>query len=526
MTTATAPASSPSTTKDAGPYAELCKLLYDAATLSAVNQLLNWDQETYMPHAAAGNRAEQQAILAALVHERKTSARLGELLAACEGDSALTKNAEFAANLREVRRDYDLATKLPADLVAELARTGSQAQEAWKQAREKSDFAAFAPWLEKMMSLTRRKAECYRVGSEGKGELYDHLIDEYEPGATAAQIEAIFTPLRASLTDLLNKVRASKTRVSTKVLNIPCDPADQHAFGQIVLKHMGFDLEAGRLDVTTHPFCSGFAPGDTRLTTRYRGEKFTDALYGTMHEAGHGLYEQGLPKLAANKFGPLFGQPLAESISLGIHESQSRMWENFVGRSRSFWKWAHPRIAKHLNKKFKSYTPKDLYLATNTTQPSLIRVEADEGTYNMHVMIRFEIERGLISGAIKVKDVPAEWNRRYKDYLGIDVPDDRRGCLQDVHWSFGLIGYFPTYTLGNLYAAQFWETIQQAIPDLDKQIAKGQFLELKEWLNTNIHRHGRRYLAGELCKKVTGKELSAEPLLRHLTSKAEAVYGI
>jgi len=527
--TATAAAPSSANASSSGPYAELCSLLYQSATVSAVSQLLGWDQETYMPPAAAANRAEQQATMAALVHERKTSPRVGELLAACESDSALTKSGtESAANLREIRRDYDLATKLPADLVADLARTGSQAQEAWKHAREKSDFAAFAPWLEKMMALTRRKAECY--GTPKGGELYDALLNEYEPGMTAAEIEKIFTPLRARLTELLQKVQASKTKVNTKILQTPCDPADQHKFGTKVLQHMGFDLEAGRLDVTTHPFCSGFAPGDTRLTTRYRDEKFTDALYGTMHEAGHGLYEQGLPKSAPttgkNKHGPLFGQPLAEAVSLGIHESQSRMWENFVGRSRSFWKWAHPQITKHLSKKFDKVTAKDLYLATNTTQPSLIRVEADEGTYNMHVMIRFEIERGLISGAIKVADVPAEWNKRYKDYLGIDVPDDRRGCLQDVHWSFGLIGYFPTYTLGNLYAAQFWETIQEQIPDLDKQIAKGKFLELKDWLNQNIHKHGRRYLASELCKKVTGKELSADPLLRHLTAKAEAVYGI
>ncbi|HYE62173.1 MAG TPA: carboxypeptidase M32 [Phycisphaerales bacterium] len=523
--TATAAAPSAASKDSTSPYGELCKALYDVATLSAVSQLLSWDQETYMPAAAAGNRAEQQAMLAALVHERKTSPRMGELLAACESDSALNKSgSESAANLREIRRDYDLATKLPAELVAELARTGSQAQEAWKHAREKSDFAAFAPWLEKMMALTRRKAEAY--GAPKGGELYDALLNEYEPGMTAAEVEKIFTPLRASLTELIQQVQASGTKVNTKVLSIACDPADQHKFGQKVLEHMGFDLSAGRLDVTTHPFCSGFAPGDTRLTTRYRDEKFTDALYGTMHEAGHGLYEQGLPKLAKNKHGPLFGQPLAEAISLGIHESQSRMWENFVGRSKAFWKWAHPQIVKHLSRKFDKYTPKDLYLATNTTQPSLIRVEADEGTYNMHVMIRFEIERALIAGDMAVKDVPGEWNRRYKEYLGVDVPDDRRGCLQDVHWSFGLIGYFPTYTLGNLYAAQLWDTINEQIPDLQKQISKGKFLELKEWLNTNIHRHGRRYLAGELCKKVTGKELSAEPLLRHLREKAEAVYGI
>jgi carboxypeptidase Taq len=289
---------------------------------------------------------------------------------------------------------------------------------------------------------------------------------------------------------------------------------------------LGFDLSAGRLDVTTHPFCSGFAPGDTRLTTRYRDEKFTDALYGTMHEAGHGLYEQGLPKSAQGKKPAYFGQPLGEAISLGIHESQSRMWENFVGRSKPFWKWAHPLIVKNLSKKFDKWGAKDFYAATNTVNPSFIRVEADEGTYNMHVMIRFEIERALLNGQMSVKDVPAEWNKRYKDYLGVKVPDDRRGCLQDVHWSFGLIGYFPTYTLGNLYAAQLWETINEAIPDLNKQIAKGKFLELKTWLNENIHRHGRRYMAADLCKKVTGKELSADPLMRHLTEKAEAVYGI
>jgi carboxypeptidase Taq len=382
----------------------------------------------------------------------------------------------------------------------------------------------FAPWLEKMYALTRQKAECYGV-PEG-GELYDALLNEYEPGMTARETDKIFTPLRARLTDLIQKVAASKTKVSTKCLEVKCDPADQHKLGQHVIEAMGFDLNAGRLDVTTHPFCSGFAPGDTRLTTRYRDEKFTDALYGTMHEAGHGLYEQGLPKMPHGKKPGLFGQPLGDSISLGIHESQSRMWENFVGRSKSFWKWAHPLIVKRLSRKFEKWGAKDFYAATNTVKPSFIRVEADEGTYNMHIMVRFEIERALLAGDMKIKDVPAEWNRRYQEYLGIEVPDDRRGCLQDVHWSFGLIGYFPTYTLGNLYAAQFWETIEEQIPDLHKQIAKGKFLELKDWLNQHIHRHGRRYLAADLCKRVTGKELSADPLLRHLTSKAEAVYGI
>jgi carboxypeptidase Taq len=541
MATITAPSVSPSTSPAApsagAAYIELCERLRQEATLGAVAQLLNWDQETYMPPAGAANRADQQAILAAIVHQRKTDPRIGELLATCEGDPALTKvGSESAANLREMRRDYDLATKLPNELVAELARVGSQAQEVWKDARHKSDFAMFAPWLEKMYALTRRKAECYGVPAGGSGgELYDALLNEYEPGMTARQIEAIFTPLRARLAALIAQVQGSKTKVSTKCLEVKCAPADQHKLGLLVIEAMGFDLDAGRLDVTTHPFCSGLAPGDTRLTTRYRGEKFTDALYGTMHEAGHGLYEQGLPKgpqtspsrkRGSSDSNGLFGQPLGDAISLGIHESQSRMWENFVGRSKPFWKWAHPLIVKHLSKKFDKWSAKDLFAATNTTKPTFIRVEADEGTYNMHIMIRFEIERALLAGDMKVKDVPAEWNKRYKDYLGIEVPDDRRGCLQDVHWSFGLIGYFPTYTLGNLYAAQFWETINEQIPDLSKQISKGKFLELKTWLNENIHRHGRRYLAADLCKRVTGKELSADPLMRHLTEKAEAVYGI
>lgn len=528
MATITAPSVSPSTTPgpSAGPaYAELCELLRQAATLSAVDQLLNWDQETYMPHAAAANRAEQQSLLAAIVHQRKTDPKIGDLISRCESDATLNKpGTDTAANLREMRRDYDLATKLPNELVAELAKVGSQAQEVWKEARQKSDFKMFAPWLEKMYTLIRRKAECY--GVPAGGELYDALLNEYEQGMTARQVDEIFTPLRGRLSALIAKVQDSKTKVSTKCLEVKVDPKDQHKFGQLVIETMGFDLSAGRLDVTTHPFCSGFAPGDTRLTTRYRDEKFTDALYGTMHEAGHGLYEQGLPKSPQGRRPGLFGQPLGESISLGIHESQSRMWENFVGRSKPFWKWAHPLITRHLSKKFDKWSPKDLHAATNTTKPSFIRVEADEGTYNMHIMIRFELERALVSGQMSVKDVPREWNKRYKDYLGIEVPDDRRGCLQDVHWSFGLIGYFPTYTLGNLYAAQFWETINEQIVDLPKQISKGKFLELKNWLNENIHRHGRRYLAADLCKKVTGKELSADPLLRHLTEKAEAVYGI
>jgi carboxypeptidase Taq len=365
-------------------------------------------------------------------------------------------------------------------------------------------------------------------GADGKpGERYDALVNEYEPGVTAREIEAIFTPLRQRLAGFIAELAGSTRKPSDKPLHAKIEPERQHKFGQFILEACGFDLNAGRLDVTTHPFCSGMAPGDTRLTTRYRDEKFTDALYGTMHEMGHGLYEQGLPKTAVlDGSGLLFGNPLADAISLGIHESQSRMWENLVGRSREFWEWALPHAKKILGPGLEPYSVDDLYRAVNIVTPSLIRVEADEATYNMHVMIRFEIERALLSGDMKVKDVPGVWNRAYKDYLGIDVPNDAKGCLQDVHWSFGLIGYFPTYTLGNLYAAQLWETIRGQITDLDRQIRSGQFLALKAWLNDNIHRHGRRYRAADLCKMVTGHPLSADPLLRYLEGKLRPVYGV
>ncbi|MFO0859948.1 MAG: carboxypeptidase M32 [Phycisphaerales bacterium] len=503
-------------------YKELCSLARRSTALGSIGQLLNWDQETYMPPAAGAFRAEQSSLIAELHHKHATDNKVGELIAACENDRSLLANEAVAANIREFRRDYDRLTKLPASLVAELAKVGSQAQEVWKEARQKNDFAMFAPWLEKMFELSRQKADCYGVPSGG--ERYDALLDEYEPGMTAKQIEAIFTPLRSRLTDLVQRVAKVGQHPDTSIVKRPVPADKQHAFGLMVLQAMKFDLEAGRLDVTTHPFCSGLAPGDTRLTTRYRDEAFTDALYGTMHEAGHGLYEQGLPKSATPE--GLYGQPLAESISLGIHESQSRMWENLVGRSREFWTWALPLAKKEYGAALEGVTVDDMFKVVNTVKPSLIRVEADEGTYNMHVMVRFEMERALLSGAMKVKDVPGEWNRRYKDYLGIDVPDDRRGCLQDVHWSFGLIGYFPTYTLGNLYAAQFWETILVEIKDLPAQIARGEFGALREWLRLKIHQHGKHYRADELCRKITGKPLSADALLRYLEGKVKAVYGV
>jgi carboxypeptidase Taq len=502
-------------------YADLCSRLRGVRLIESIGSLVSWDQETYMPPKAAGFRAEQLSELSAIAHQRATDPRIGELIAACEADAAFKDpGSAHAAAVREMRRDFDLASKLPTELVAELARVGSQAQEAWKHAREASDFKAFRPWLEKMIALSRRKAEC--LGTPPGGEAYDALLDQYEPGARAAEIEAVFTPLAERLSGLIRAIGGSAHKPSDAPLKVTFDTARQHELGQAVLKAMGFDFGAGRLDTTTHPFCSGMAPGDTRLTTRYRESHWTDALYSTMHEGGHGLYEQGLPKAEA---GGLVGTPLVDAVSLGIHESQSRMWENFVGRSREFWKWLTP-VAKKLAPGLSPFSEEHLYAAVNIVQPSLIRVDADEATYNLHVLIRFELERALIRGDLAVGDLPAEWNARYKRYLGVNVPDDRRGCLQDVHWSFGLVGYFPTYTLGNLYAAQLWETINVALPSLREDMARGELLGLREWLRSSIHAHGKRYRAAELCERITGKALSPEPLMRHLEGKLKAVYRL
>ncbi len=498
-------------------YTDLAALRSEAATLTSVGALAMWDQETYMPVGAGAGRAAQLGLLARLVHERDTSPRVGELIAACEADASVAGDDRLAASVREMRRDYDREVKVPAELVEEIASTCSRAQQAWKGARKASDFASFKPWLGKVVDLSRRKAEC--IG--GGDELYDVLLDEYEPGAKAAQIEAVFTPLRERLGAFIRDVQTNGTKPDDAPRRIHAPTTAQHDLGQRVLKAIGFDLDTGRLDVTTHPFCEGVGPGDTRLTTRYREDHFTDALYGTMHEGGHGLYEQGLPKS-----GPHYGTPLAHSAGLGMHESQSRMWENLVGRSLSFWRWLLPIANQAFCGALGAFSPEDMTRAVNTCEPSLIRVEADEGTYNLHVMLRFELERSLIRGDLSVDDVPGAWNERMKSMLGLDVPDDARGCLQDVHWSAGLLGYFPTYTLGNIYASQLWETIKADLPGLEDGFAKGEFAPLLDWLRKNIHAHGRRYPAVELIERTTGRPPEPDPLVRHLESRIRPAYGL
>lgn len=499
-----------------GPYHELRGLLRRAATLASVSALLGWDQETYMPPGGAEGRAEQRSMIATMVHERRTSARVGELIGACEQDSSL--DARERANLREMRRDFDLLTKLPASLVGEIASTSTLAQEAWKHAREASDFATFRPLLERMIDLARQKAACY--GTPKGGEAYDALLEEYEPGARAAELERVFTPLATELSALIARIKETGKSQTLAIRPPPIAESKQHAFGLFLLESMGFDMNEGRLDTTAHPFCEGLGPGDTRLTTRYRVDEFGGAMYGTLHEMGHGLYEQGLPKRDR------LGEPLGDSVSLGIHESQSRMWENLVGRSRAFWAWAQPHAARMMDPWFGAQSLDALTKMSNVVRPSFIRVEADEATYNLHILLRFTIERALLRGDLNVAELPGAWNELFEKLLGMPVPDDRRGCLQDVHWSCALIGYFPTYSLGNLYAAQFFEAARRTMPDLDQRLERGDFGSLLGWLRTNIHQHGRQYRAGELCERVTGKPLDSGALLRYLKGKAADVYGV
>jgi carboxypeptidase Taq len=500
-------------------YDELIGIIHEASLLRGTAGILGWDQEVLMPSAGVAFRSRQLAQLARLRHETLTSPRVGELIAACEGDDGVVSDGRSApaVNVREIRRDYDRLTRLPAELVEEEAEVSSLGHHTWTEARRRSDFEHFRPLLERLVGLARRKAECY--GWPDGGEPWDALAEDYEPGCTARDVETVFTPLRERLQALLHDLMGSPTPPADEFNRAPLEVVAQERFVRFVAEAIGFDFERGRLDVSTHPFCSGSHCRDVRLTTRFSETNVADALGSTMHESGHGIYEQGLPP-------EHIGTPMGDSVSLGIHESQSRLWENQVGRSRAFWTWCHPKLAEFFDNGVAAFDLDAVYGAVNTVRPSLIRVEADEATYNMHIMVRFEIERALMNGDLPVRDLPGVWNAKYKEYLDLDVPDDARGCLQDVHWSSASIGYFPTYTLGNLYSAQIFETACAAIPDLDEQIARGEFAPLRTWLNENIHAHGRRYRAAELCQKVTGRPLGADPLLRYLESKLRPLYGI
>lgn len=496
-------------------YHELIRRTREAAVLSSCGNLLSWDESTHMPKRGSAHRGEQMGLLARLGHEMVTAPIIGELLGAVElSDVVRDPDSDAAANVREIRRSYDRAVKLPSRLVEELARVSTTAQAVWREARKASDFSLFRPHLEQLVDLLRQKADAIGYAASR----YDALLDEYEPGATAADVAELFAKLRAELVPLVQAILDSGRKAPKHLLERDFPVDRQRLFAESAAAAIGFDLDAGSIDDTTHPFCSGIGPGDVRLTTRYNKNHFNEAFFGILHEAGHGLYEQGL---AAEHF----GTPLGTYCSLGIHESQSRLWENQVGRSRPFWQHFFPR-ARQAFASLRDVSLDDWLWAINDVQPSFIRVEADEATYNLHVVLRFELEVAIMSGDLSVPDVPAAWNEKVQKLLGLKVEKDAQGCLQDVHWSFGGMGYFPTYTLGNLYSAQFMEAAHNDLGGVEDDFRKGEFGRLKSWLNEKIHRAGMRWRAGELCRRVTGRTLTPGPLIRYLRGKYSLLYGL
>ena len=482
-------------------------------TTRALEALLDWDQETYMPPGGAVDRANQMALVAGIAHEKLTADEIGDLLAKLESDD-LGDDFVAATNIREVRREYNRAAKLPKSLVEEIAKTTTLAKNAWGKARAESDFGKFAPHLTKLLDLKRQVADL--IGWES--EPFDALMDEFEPGAKAAEVQVVFEGVKADLVPLVAALKDAPRQPDTSIRERHCPRESQQAFNRRIAEAYGLDFERGRIDVSTHPFCTSMSPRDVRLTTRYDEHYMPMSLFGVMHEVGHALYEQGLDTDHT-------GTPMGAYCSLGIHESQSRLWENQVGRSNAFWRHFYPQLQEAFPT-LADVAREDWCHAINTVRPSLIRVEADEVTYNLHIMLRFELERKMIRDEIAIKDIPEAWNTGMRELLGVTPPDDAQGCLQDIHWSLGIFGYFPTYALGNLYSAQFFEAAGRDMPDLEEQIGRGQLQPLREWLREKVHRQGRRYRANKLVEVVSGEKLSPRPYVNYLNTKFRALYGL
>lgn len=487
----------------------------ETAHLASFGKLAGWDQATYTPKKGHAHRANMQGALAKLLHGRSTNPTIGEMLAQAEA-SELTRDPRSpqAVNLREWRRSYDLQTKIPERLAVELAQVTAEGQAVWEEARPKNDWEGFKPVLKRIFALTREAADAIGYAEER----YDALLDQYEPGATARGLEPVFKGLREATVDLLGRTQSSAQKPDRSILHRHFPRAAQEAFSKAVMGKIGFDMGAGRLDTVAHPFMEGIGPGDVRLTTRYEENNFNMGIFSSVHETGHGVYGQGLPT-------EYYGTPMGTEISLGIHESQSRTWENLVGRSMGFWRYFWPEAQTRFGA-FEGVGLEDFYRAINEVRPSLIRIEADEVTYNLHILIRFEVELALLRGTLEVDQAPEAWDGKYQEYLGIRSPNYADGVMQDVHWASGLIGYFPTYSLGNLYGAQFFVQAEKDLGNLQEQFARGEFAPLLEWQRENIHNQGSRYWPRDLLKKVTGEDLNPQYLVEYLNRKFGALYGV
>lgn len=489
--------------------------LAEITDLGQAAALLGWDQQTYMPPAAAEARGNQQAALGRVIQELSTAPELGKLLEDLKpyGES-LDPDSDDARLIKVTSRDFHKATCVPTSFVVEFAQVTAMGQQGWIEARQKADFSTFQPHLEKIVDLRRQYATFFPEVAHP----YDALLDDFEPGMKTQEVRDIFSALRPQQVELIKAI-ASKPQVEDSFLYQPFDEQSQWDFGVEVITKFGYDWSRGRQDRSAHPFTNGGSIYDVRITTRVDPNFLSSMLFGTMHECGHALYGLGASP-ALDRTG------LEGGASMAVHESQSRMWENLVGRSLPFWEHFYPRLQEVFPSQLTNVPLGAFYKGINKVKPGLIRVEADEATYNLHIMLRLEIEIDLIEGKLAVKDLPAAWNARMKDYLGVTPPNDVRGVLQDIHWAFGGFGYFSTYALGNLVSAQLWEKINQDLPDLDEQIRAGKFETLLNWLRTKIHTHGRKFEPQELVQRVTGSKIDPAAYMRYLHNKYGQIYGL
>lgn len=495
---------------------QLKSLLAEVSDLQKASAILEWDQQAYMPPGGAPARARQEATLQRLAHEKFTSDELGTLLDKLDAAThGMPYEDDTVSLLRITRRDYDRARRLPPQFISELTEATSLANSAWIAAREGKDWAAFEPHLEKMIGLKQREAEYHGYTDR----IYDALLDTYEPDVTTAQVEQIFAQVRQELVPLVQAIAARADRVDASALSRDYDPERQWALATQALAAIGYDFRRGRMDHVPHPFCTTFSNHDVRVTNRVTRNFFNTCFYGALHEGGHALYELGSPDRFENT-------PLAGGTSLGAHESQSRLWENLVGRSREFWQFFFPRFQRTFRKNAADMDAEKMYRAVNKVEPSLIRVEADEVTYNLHIMLRFEMENQLLEGKVRVKDVPELWNVNFQDYLGITPPDVALGAMQDVHWSSGLVGYFPTYSLGTFFSAQLFEKALEVMPDLPEHFAQGKFDQLHAWLKENMYQYGAKFTMNELAQRITGEPPQTRSYLDYLKKKYTEIYEL
>ena len=485
--------------------AELRERVGEIHDLDRTSSLLGWDQQVKMPPGGGGVRAEQLATIGRIAHEALTSDEMGRLLdKLVPFEETLEFDSDEASLIRVVRRDWEKARRVPAELRAEMSRAASLAMPVWVKARQDSDFAQFLPALRHNFDLRRRYVECF----DDYDEPYDVLLDDFEPGMKTAEVRTVFDRLKQEQVPLVAAARAVGERPVRRA-TFPLE--GQQEFELNVIRRFGFDPSEWRLDTAVHPFAASIAPTDIRLTTRYFDDNL-DGLFGTMHECGHGLYEHGVAR-------ELVRTPLASGASLALHESQSRMWENMVGRSLPFWRYFYPELQRTFPDALRNVALQDWYRSVNWVEPSLIRVEADEATYNLHIILRFELEQELLADTIDLDELPEVWNERMQKYLGVEPRDHALGVLQDMHWAIGAIGYFSTYALGNVISGQLWEQANVAIPDLPEQFEQGEFDALSGWLRENLWRHGRKFTPRELVERITGGGLDSEPYLRYLRGK-------